>query len=176
MRNSAFLMVALLLSAGLQAVAKAESDTAARLRSGDFGFTKMLVTQRARLTPSHVYTYHVEGNSPGGGLWICDLSGPKPNLTKILDSSAGQILDANLHYDGETILFSWKRTMEKPFQLFTIKIDGTGLTQITTHKSNNFNACWLPDGNIAHLSDRKPAYAYCWKTSTSSGISCTRFL
>jgi hypothetical protein len=37
---------------------------------------------------------------------------------------------------------------------------------VIDHESNNMNACWLPDGGIAFLSDRKPAFAYCW-TSTS---------
>ncbi|MBT8045124.1 MAG: hypothetical protein KJO79_09255, partial [Verrucomicrobiae bacterium] len=145
---------------------KRNTTTLDQLRSGGLGFTQLLLTQRKPLNPSHVYTYHAESLHPGGGLWICDLSGNKPKLKKILDSSEGEILDANLHYDGETILFSWKRTMQAPFQLFTIKLDGSGLTQITKDDSNNFNACWLPDGGIAFLSDRKPAFAYCWQTTT----------
>lgn len=145
---------------------KPDPATLAKLRSGALGFTKILVTQRNPLNPSHVYTYHAESLRPGGGLWICDLSGKEPEFKKILDSPEGEILDANLHYDGETILFSWKRTMQTPFQLFTVKLDGSGLTQLTKDDSNNFNACWLPDGGIAFLSDRKPAFAYCWQTTT----------
>ena len=136
------------------------------LRDGSLGFTKLLLTQRHPLNPSHVYTYHEESLKPGGGLWICDFSGPEPKLEKIVDSADGEILDANLHYDGQTLLFSWKRSMSDTFQLFTVKTDGSGLTQLTSHPSNNFNACWLPDGGIAFLSDRKPAFAYCWRTTT----------
>jgi len=64
------------------------------------------------------------------------------------------------------VLFSWKRTMSDFFQLFAIDIGGQDLRQLTRHNSNNFNACWLPDGGIVFLSDRKPAFAYCWKTTT----------
>jgi hypothetical protein len=56
--------------------------------------------------------------------------------------------------------------MQDFFQLFTVDIDGRELRQLTRHDSNNFNACWLPDGGIVFLSDRKPAFAYCWQTTT----------
>jgi hypothetical protein len=62
--------------------------------------------------------------------------------------------------------------MDEPFQLFTVKLDGSGLTQLSDHPSNNFNACWLPDGGIAFLSDRKPAFAYCWRTTTPILYRC----
>lgn len=151
-----------------------DAETSAKLRNGSFGFNRLLVTQRNPLNPSHVYTYHEEGLQPGGGLWVADFSGTNPEMRMIVDSAAGEILDANLHYDGETVLFSWKRTMNDPFQLFTVRLDGSELTQLTRDASNNFNACWLPDGGIAFLSDRKPAFAYCWRTTTPILYRCAR--
>lgn len=136
------------------------------LRSGKMGFTQLLLVQHQLLNPTHVYTYHQEDLKPGGGLWLCDLAGQEPKLTRLVDSSTGLILDANLHYNGKTILFSWKKTMGDKFQLFTIDTDGRNLRQLTDHDSNNFNASWLPDGGIVFLSDRKPAFAYCWRTTT----------
>jgi hypothetical protein len=141
-------------------------DTAKQVAAGQFGFTRLLVVQRYLSDSTHVYTYHQEGLRPGGGLWIADFEGGRLAMTKLLDSSKGQILDATLHYHGETILFSWKETMDDFFQLYTMRVDGTHLTQITSHPSNNFNASFLPDGGIVFLSDRKPAYAYCWQTTT----------
>ncbi|MCF7972538.1 MAG: hypothetical protein K9N55_01860 [Phycisphaerae bacterium] len=141
-------------------------ETAKLVGAGQFGFTRLLVVQRYLSDSTHVYTYHQEGLRPGGGLWIADFEGGQLGMTKILDSSKGQILDAALHYNGETILFSWKETMDDFFQLYTMRVDGTHLKQITSHPSNNFNASFLPDGGIVFLSDRKPAYAYCWQTTT----------
>jgi hypothetical protein len=37
---------------------------------------------------------------------------------------------------------------------------------LTDHYSNNFNPCWLPDGGIAFLSDRKLSFAYCFTSSS----------
>jgi len=136
------------------------------LQTGTYGFTQLLLVQRQELNPTHVYTYHQENLRPGGGLWIQNFSRDTVDADKILDSTAGVILDAQLHYDGRTVLFSWKRTMKDFFQLFTIDIEGSNLRQLTDHDSNNFNACWLPDGGIVFLSDRKPAFAYCWQTTT----------
>lgn len=136
----------------------------------ELGFSKLLLVERHAIFSSHVYTYHEEDNKPGGGLYIFDL---KSNSTKkILDSKNGLILDANLHYNGNTILFSWKKEMNDFFQLYTIDVDGNNLKQITNHQSNNFNACWIPDGGIVFLSDRKPAYAYCWQTTTPILFRC----
>ncbi len=148
------------------------SAAAAELGSGRLGFTRLLLVQRQHQNPTHVYTYHQEDIRPGGGLWICEYAGKQPTLTRILDSEAGMILDANLHYDGRTILFSWKKNLQEFFQLYTIDIDGKHLKQITADRSNNFNASWLPDGGIAFLSDRKPAFAYCWKTTTPILFRC----
>jgi hypothetical protein len=141
-------------------------ETLKQVGTGQFGFTQLLMVQRYLSNSSHVYTYHQEGLRPGGALWIARFEDAKLKMEKILDSSQGQILDAALHYNGRTILFSWKKTMEDPFQLYTIDSDGTNLKQVTSHPSNNFNASFLPDGGIVFLSDRKPAFAYCWKTTT----------
>lgn len=147
----------------------AAPSAAARLaleeaRSGALGFDRLLLVQRRPLNPTHVYTYHVEGLSPGGGLFTLSLKDGRQ--TRLVDASDGVILDCQVSYDGRQVLFSWKRTMREPFQIWRINADGSGLACVNGHDSNNMNACWLPDGGIAFMSDRKPAFAYCW-TSTS---------
>ena len=112
----------------------------------DLGFSKILLVERHAIHSSHVYTYHEEDNKPGGGIYIYDLN--SKSSKKILDSKRGLVLDANLHYDGKTILFSWKKEMDRFFQLYTMNTDGNNLKQITNHPSNNFNACWLPDNGV----------------------------
>ncbi len=136
----------------------------AEAKSGALGFDTLLLVRRKPLNPSHVYTYHVEGLSKGGGLFALSLKGGK--LTRLVDASEGVILDCQVSYDGLQVLFSWKRTMREPFKIWRVNADGSGLACVIGHDSNNMNACWLPDGGIAFMSDRKPAFAYCW-TSTS---------
>ncbi len=145
-----------------------------RLSAGEFGFTKLIVVERQAVDPTHVYTYHVEGQKPGGGLYMVDVSSSEPQLTRLIDARDGLVLDANVSYDGQTVLLSWKKTIQDKLQLYTINVDGTHLTQLTDHDSNNLNACWLPDDSIVFLSDRKPAFAYCWTSSTPILYRCDR--
>ena len=104
-------------------------ELAQRLAAGALGFTQLVVVQRQSTDPTHVYTYHVEGQKPGGGLYVADLTGGRPRLTQLVDAPDGLVLDANVSYDGRTILFSWKRTMQEKLQLYTINVDGTDLTR-----------------------------------------------
>ena len=153
-------------SAALVSQAVESADLAKRLHAGDLGFRQMTLIQRNAIRPTHVYTYHAEGLKEGGGLYVLTLNGAERRLEKIVDSPDGVVLDSNLSYDGKVILFSWRRSMAGKFQIYTVNVDGSDLKQVSTHDSNNMNACWLPDGGIGFLSDRKAAFAYCWVTTS----------
>ncbi len=141
------------------------SELAQKLADGALGFTRILAVQRNAIKPSHVYTYHCEGLRAGGSLFTYDLKSKE--ITTLLEAGNGVILDCDISYDGENVVFSWMRDM-KPFQVYRVGIDGEGLTQLTDDEFYNFNACWLPDGGIAFLSTRRSAFAYCW--SSPAGI------
>ncbi|MBM4001523.1 MAG: hypothetical protein FJ297_18645 [Planctomycetes bacterium] len=155
------------------------------LIAGRFGFRDMLLVQRKPLDISHVYVYHVEGYRPGGGLFIFTPGEDGGRLRRIFDAGDGMITTADLSYDGREVVFAWRRgghVASSPvshiedisryedeasnYQIFRMAIDGTGLTQLTHGAYNNLDPCWLPDGGIAFISDRKPAYAYCWVTTS----------
>ena len=139
-----------------------DADVARRVLRCD----EVLVIQQQPVMPSHVYTYHIEGLRPGGGLYRYRLpkGGAPGALTQLVDSSQGVILDCELSFDARTVLFSCKKSMREPFQLFTIPIEGGPPRQLTSGEHHNFNACWLPDGGIAFLSTRDPQFAYCWNS------------
>ena len=127
---------------------------------------ELLLIRQQPVMPSHVYTYHVEGLRPGGGLYRDRLpqGGSPAALTQLVDCSAGVILDCELSFDAKTVLFSWKKSMQEPFHLFTIPVAGGRPRRLTSGDHHNFNACWLPDGGIAFLSTRNPQFAYCWNS------------
>ncbi|MBM3883103.1 MAG: hypothetical protein FJ387_25875 [Verrucomicrobia bacterium] len=137
----------------------------ARLEGGELGFDRLLLIQRRPITPTHVYTYHCEGLQPGGGLYVYHLGTRR--LDRLVDATAGVLLDCDLSYDGQEAVFSWMKDMQT-FQVYRVRLDGSGLRQLTDDAYYNFNACWLPDGGIAFLSTRRAAYAYCW--SSPAGI------
>jgi len=128
----------------------------------EIGCNQLVVIKRREINPTHVYTYHAEGFQPGGGLYVLSVNDGDATLRELVASPAGQILDCDLSYDAREILFSWKTGEDRPYQLFRIAVDGGKPVQLTGGDAHNFNACWLPDGGIAFLSTRKPAFAYCW--------------
>jgi len=147
------------------------------------GLDRMLVIQRNELNPSHVYTYHAEGYKPGGGLFVFEPTADGPQLTRLIDSPDGQILDCCLSNDGTEVLFSWKRggrpyheqfdrtlapddNPDHMYKIYRMNVDGSDLVCLTDGSCNNFNPCWLSDGSIAFLSDRKSAFAYCFTTTS----------
>lgn len=151
------------------------------LLAGRFGFRDILLVKRKPLDISHVYVYHVEGYRPGGGLYLFTPHEHGGDLKCIFDAGEGMITTADLSYDGREIVFAMRRgghVASNPvahiedisqyaeeasnYHVFRINIDGSGLEQLTHGTHNNLDPCWLPDGGIAFISDRKPAYAYCY--------------
>ena len=138
------------------------ADLARALAEGNLGFRQLLLIQRYPIDSTHVYTYHVEGFRAGGGLYALTVGQPQGGLRPILASPQGQILDADVSYDGQEILFSWRRGENGTYHVFSIRPDGTALRQLTDGAWHDYNACWLPDGGIAFLSSRSIRFAYCW--------------
>ena len=151
------------------------------LFDGKLGFKDILVVKRKPLNISHVYVYHVEGFRPGGGLYVVTPTEEGSEEKCIFDAGDGMITTADLSYDGKEVVFALRRgghvgsnpvahiedisryeDEEANYHLFKINIDGTDLVQLTEGTYNNLDPCWLPDGGIAFISDRKPAYAYCY--------------
>lgn len=150
------------------------------LLAGRMGFRDILLVKRHPLDISHVYVYHVEGYQTGGGLYVFTPGKDGGKLRCIVDSSKGMISTADLSYDGKEVVFAWKlgglklcnpvalledidrSVSDNNYQIYRVNIDGTGLKQLTSGASNNLDPAWLPDGEIVFISDRKPAYAYCY--------------
>ncbi|MDR1960585.1 MAG: hypothetical protein LBQ54_16360 [Planctomycetaceae bacterium] len=130
------------------------------------GLNRFLVIKRFEIKASHVYTYHYEGFRAGGGLYVFDCEELKKNPdakgTLLVPATEGQILDADLSHDGRTVLFSWRKKQSEPYHLWSVNVDGSELKQLTDGPWHDYNACWLPDGDIAFLTSRSPQFAYCW--------------
>lgn len=111
---------------------------------------------------------------------LIDGSRPSPATLNLIDVNAPDV-----SYDGTTIVFAGlpagnysRNPQEGPgaWRLYSIKVDGTGLRQITTSDMNldysqfggagrylssydDTDPAWLPDGRIVFSSSRWPAYA-----------------
>ena len=110
---------------------------------------------------------------------------------------------ADLSYDGKTILFAYvecqgdknHRRHTDPtrghwaegrcYHVFKVNVDGTGLQQLTDGTWNDFDPCWLPNGRIAFISERRGGYLRCGRVcppytlydmaADGSDINCLSF-
>jgi len=127
---------------------------------------------------------------PGGGLYVLrNPFGPNPKLVNVLENSVveqgrmkgrklegGSFLSPELSFDGRTILFAYSEAKayaksqgketylwapEYSFHIFKVNADGTGLVQLTDGATNDFDPCFLPNGRIAFVSERRGGYLRC---------------
>jgi hypothetical protein len=120
---------------------------------------------------------------PGGGLYIVKDFKTTPRFVNVVENSVvkngqlkGRKLDhgafatPDLSFDGKQIVFAWTASREHRwvfsentvFHLFKVNVDGTGLTQLTEGDTDDFGPCWLPNGRIAFVSERRGGYIRCF--------------
>ena len=95
---------------------------------------------------------------------LCKTNLRTKKTTVLVDDPKGSIRDPKVHYDGKTILFSYRKANEPHFHLYQIQSDGSGLTQLTDGPFNDIEPTYLPDGGIMFCSDRCRRYVNCWRT------------
>ncbi len=106
----------------------------------------------------------------GGGLY--KLNAASSTVTPLVEDAEGTLRDPAVHYDGRTIVFSWRKGGTDSFHLFTIDADGSGLKQLTSGEYDDIEPAWLPDGGIAFVSSRCRRWVNCWLTQVAIVHRC----
>ena len=106
------------------------------------------------------------------GARLCKLNVRTGQLTAILEDRAGGIRDPQVHYDGQRILFSYRKAGTHNYHLYEIRADGTGLRQITDGPWDDLEPAWLPDGGIVFCSSRCKRYVACWLAPVATLYRC----
>ncbi len=93
--------------------------------------------------------------------------------------TAGSFVSPDLSYDGKTVTFGYvecegdteHRYHTDPskghwhqgrcYHIFKVNIDGSGLEQLTDGTWNDFDPCWLPNGRVAFITERRGGYLRC---------------
>lgn len=125
--------------------------------------------------------FHGFNDVKGGGLFIIEnvLSGSPTERNVLANATCangphqgkklegGAFLSPDLSYDAKQILFAYTDvsgsgwTEGSVHHIFKVNADGTGLTQLTQGKNNDFDPVFLPDGRIVFVSDRRGGYGRC---------------
>lgn len=93
-------------------------------------------------------------------------------VTPLLVDATGGIRDPQVSYDGQRILFAYRRGSTPNYLLHEIGIDGTGLRQITQGNHDDFEPSYLPDGGIVFVSSRCNRWVNCWLTQVAVLYRC----
>jgi len=103
-------------------------------------------------------------------------NGPYKGLD--ISQARGSFNSFDLSFDAKRIVFSWTRRGENPwdtwtpfesefwiqdnaFHLFTFDIGNTECTQLTFGNRSDHSPCWLPNGRIVFMSERRNTTARC---------------
>lgn len=98
----------------------------------------------------------------GAGGRLCRLNLQTGQATILVDDPAGAVRDPQVHYDGQRILFSYRRGGSPYFQLHEINADGSGLRQLTRDPFDDVEPAYLPDGGVVFCSSRCNRFVPCW--------------
>jgi hypothetical protein len=158
------------------------------LRSPLLDFDTILFVKGAPGRFPHLSDQHYGWWSrPGGG--VCLLQGFASDQPKLrcltADWAPGSFVRPDLSYDGKKVLFSYckfyahvpdlrdkARKANLPedafYHVFEMNLDGTGCRQLTRGRYDDFDARYLPDGEIVFLSTRKGVLIPCSKANSEA--------
>lgn len=105
---------------------------------------------------------------------LCRLNLDTGELKVLLDDPRGGVRDPQLHYDGRTILFSYRKADSEHYHLYEIDIDGSNLRQLTDGGYDDIEPCYLPNGDIVFVSSRAQRWVNCWLTQVATLYRCDR--
>ncbi|MCP4782568.1 MAG: hypothetical protein GY903_03470 [Fuerstiella sp.] len=146
----------------------------------DIVFAERAHSGRGKVADGHWYanfsyyarTPHKKAYSSGGSL--CRLNLSTGRTTVLIRDDGGTFRDPAVHYDGKTIIFSYRKEGTAPFHLYEIQSDGSGLRQLTFGIYDDIEPCWLPNDSIMFVSGRSRRYVNCWVTQVATLYTCDR--
>jgi len=114
-----------------------------------------------------------------GGGRLCLLNLRTKALRVLLDDPDSSVRDPHVHYDGKTVLFSYRRPGDAYFHLCEIDTTDGGmdsapphLRQLTDGPWNDIEPVYLPDGGIVFCSDRCKRFVNCWVAPVATLHRC----
>ena len=127
---------------------------------------------------------------PGGGVYLLEgFKGDSPRLRCLTaDMAEGSFIRPDLSYDGRKILFAYcksykhvpevqnkaiKVTLPEDafYHVFEMNLDGSGRRQLTHGRYDDFDARYLPSGDIVFLSTRKGRFVQVTRENTEATAS-----
>lgn len=153
--------------------------------------TVLFVKRRPGTLPHLSDQYYGWWSRPGGGIYLLrEFKSDHPAIQCLTpDWPAGNFLRPDLSYDGKKVLFAYCRHypdmhgVEKVnknklpedafYQIYEMNLDGSGIKRLTHGRYDDFDARYLPNGDIIFLSTRKGCFLQCTQANTAQTYTAT---
>lgn len=111
---------------------------------------------------------------PNGKLCLITMDSLFGTLKTLVDDPKGMIRDPDVSYDGRKILFAWKKSdRQDDFHLYDMEVETGKIRQLTFGLGYaDYEAAYLPDGDIVFNSSRCVQIVDCWWTEVSNLYTC----
>ena len=112
----------------------------------------------------------------GGELALIRMNGVWAEEFRLMEDTAGVFRDPDMHFDGDHVLFSWKKSAkEDDFHLYEMNLNNREVKTLTSGLGlADIEGIYLPDGNILFNSTRAGTSVDCWFTEVSNLFLCDR--
>jgi len=104
--------------------------------------------------------------------YLCILNLKTGAVARLVEDAQGAVRDPQVNYDGDKILFSYRRGRSDYFHLYEINTDGSGLEQLTDGPFDDVEPIYLPDGGVIFGSTRAKRWVPCWYTQVATLYRC----
>ncbi len=146
------------------------------------------------------WSFQPEEKLYGDGGRLCRLNLKTGRLKVLLDDPQGGVRDPHVHYDGRTVLFSYRRGGQPYYHLYEIRADHeaeetasstspsssvpdrpraetgpsipSSLRQLTEGPYDDIEPTYLPEGDIVFCSSRCNRWVPCWSTLVANLHRC----
>ena len=113
---------------------------------------------------------------PGTALCILEMDGPFGKVNTLIEDKGGVIRDPDVCYDGQKILFSWKKSdREDDYHLYEMDVASGDVRQLTEGLGYaDYEGVYLPNDEIMFNSTRCIQTVDCWWTEVSNLYKCDK--
>ncbi len=118
------------------------------------------------------YAFDKEHKLYTSGSTLCKLNIKTDDLKVLFHDENGTFRDPQMHYDGNRIIFSYRKGGEEHFHLYETDTDGSFLKQLTYGPYSDIEPTYLPDGDIIFVSTRCECWVNCWSTQVATLHRC----
>jgi hydrazine synthase alpha subunit-like protein len=103
---------------------------------------------------------------------LCKLNLKTNKVTILLDDEKGTVRDPQVHYNGQKMIFSYRKGDSEHFHLYEMDIDGKNMKQLTDGAWDDIEPSYVADGGIIFCSSRCNRWVNCWLTQVAVLYRC----